>query len=111
MGFRDRMALKAIGISLIIVCGLALSAFLDDTRKPSLVLLRRIAHAIAAPPGVIINMFGAPHQHTVIAFIYGMAGALLFSIVFYAVVAWCVMQLVAYLRSVAAKRSVGCDPS
>lgn len=108
---RYRVIFRAIGISLIINCGLALSAFLNDTRKPSLVLLRRIAEAIAAPLGVIINTFGAPHQHTFIGFMYGMAGALLFSIVFYAVVAWCVMQLVAYLRSVAAQKSVGPDPS
>ncbi len=108
---RDRMIFKAIGISVLLNCGMALSASLYDTRKPPLVLLRRIADALAAPPGLIINMFGAPKQHSYHAFMNAIAGALLCSIAFYAVVAWCVMKLIAYLRSDAAgHRAAGGTP-
>jgi len=100
----DRTIFKAIGISLILNCGLALSAFLYDAQKPPLALLRQIADIFAAPPGLIIGMFGAPKQHSYEAFVNAMAGALLCSVVFYTIVAWGVLRLVTYLRSKAARK-------
>jgi hypothetical protein len=95
---RDRPILKATGISLILNCGLALSAFLYDAHKPPSVLLR-IADAFAAPPGVIAAWIFAPKQHSYRAFVNAAAGALFCSVLFYAVIAWGFIKLIAFLRS------------
>jgi hypothetical protein len=100
---RDSALFKSIGISLLLNCGLALSAFLSDARWPPLVLLRRVADAVAAPPGLIIGTFG-PKQHTQSAFLWAVAEALLCSIAFYAIIFFGVLRLVAYWRSGAAQR-------
>ena len=95
--FRGRLLFKAFIISLILNSGLAFLAFYDNAQKPS--VLTRIADAVAAPPGVIANFIFAPKQHSYPAFVKAVVGALLCSVVFYAVVTWAVLILVSYLRS------------
>jgi hypothetical protein len=97
-----RLIFKAIAISLILNCGLALSAFLYNAQRPS--VLSRVADALAAPPGVIANWIFAPKQHSYPALVTAMLGALLCSIVFYTAVTWGVLKLIAYLRSVTQDR-------
>jgi hypothetical protein len=106
---RGRLLFKAIAISLILNFGLALSSLFYNGQEPS--VLSRVADAVAAPPGVVANWIFAPKQHSYPAFLKAMVGALLCSVVFYAVVAWGVLRFISYLRSKATQDRVVAGPS
>jgi hypothetical protein len=90
MTHRTRLAF-AFGISTALNLGLLLSAALYDPRKPPSVL-SRAADVLTTPPGIIVGwLFTPTHTGRV------MVEAVFCSLVFYAIVVWAILELVAHL--------------
>ncbi|HWG20673.1 MAG TPA: hypothetical protein VG225_09085 [Terracidiphilus sp.] len=62
-------------------------------------LYRKVADAIAAPPGIVANRFFAPREHSVSAFLGAALLSLAFSFVFYGAVSWILVRGFIRLRS------------
>jgi hypothetical protein len=89
---KSGLVLKAIAFSALLNLCLVFSAFASIPNE-SHNLFVKIADAIAAPPGVISELAFTPKQHTVHAFVLAAAESLVCSFVFYALVAWAVLEL------------------
>jgi hypothetical protein len=76
---------------MVLNLGLLLSAALYDPRKPVSVL-SRVADMLTTPPGIIVGwLFPPTHSGRV------MVEAVVCSMVFYALVAWAILELFAHL--------------
>lgn len=87
-----RFVLQAIAISAVLNLCLVLSEF-AGVQNGYRSFFVRIADAIASPPGVIANLFLAPRQHTVHAFVLAAAESLVCSFVFYVLFIWAVREI------------------
>lgn len=90
---KSGLVLKAVAFSALLNLCLVLSEFAAVPKGGDRSLFVRIADAIAAPPGLISQIAFAPKQHTVHAFVLAAAESLICSFVFYALVAWAVLEL------------------
>jgi len=89
-----RLVKNAITVSGLINACMLLAAFSPDKHP----LLARFSDIIAAPPGFFINVAFVPKQHTREGFIRSAAESLAFSLFFYAVIAWLVLEVGASIR-------------
>lgn len=66
--------------------------------------LTRFSDILAAPPGVIILRCCGPREHTGGAFLTSIAASIVISVLFYAVVAWAILELVYWVKRVHAAK-------
>ena len=100
---QSRLLLKALVVSVVLNgVMLVMSALGGALGNGSLVL--RMADGIAAPPGAIAERVLAPKEHSLGAFAAAAAESLVWSIVFYAIVAWVILESVSVWRWMARRR-------
>src|SRR5271170_6884189 len=66
--------------------------------KP-LSVLTVVSDAIAAPPAFLFGWIVRPKTNQIAAYIFAAFAGLILSILFYALVAWIILRLIAYLRA------------
>jgi hypothetical protein len=88
---KSGLVLKAVAFSSLLNLCLVLTAFCGVSGGSCSTVVR-IADAIAAPPGVIAQLVLSPKQHTAHAFAVAAAESLVWSFVFYALVAWVALE-------------------
>jgi len=70
-------------------------------------LLTRLSDVLSAPPGIIITHCCAPRQHSAGAFFLSFVEATGISILFYGLVAWLILELVRWSKTVYAQGTPG----
>jgi len=66
-------------------------------------LLARLSDVLSAPPGIIITLCCAPRQHSAGALFLSFVEATGISILFYGLVAWLILELVRWSKTVYAQ--------
>ncbi len=84
----------SVGINLAMIVAGLVSGFGDRNS-----LLARFSNLIAAPPGLLIIRCCQPRQHTVQSFVASVAASIAISTAFYAIAAWVLLELLAWLKS------------
>jgi hypothetical protein len=95
---RNRMLGKAFSTSLVVNALMALLGMAASAFAPMSVL-GKVSDLIAAPTGYLIGTLIQPKVHSAGAFVAAALEGLIFSVVFYAALAWGVLKLIAILRS------------
>jgi hypothetical protein len=103
LGPQSRLLLKALALSVALnVVMIVLSALGGVPGGGSLV--QRIADALAAPPGAIAQRVFAPKEHSAGAFAAAAAESLAWSIFFYGIVAWVILESVSVCQWIGRRR-------
>jgi hypothetical protein len=92
------MLFRAISISVFLNCLMVVSGTIADLLK-SLSGLAMVSSIIATPPGILLRLIMPLNGHSVGTFVAGAIAALAFSFVFYTLVAWTILWLLATRRS------------
>jgi hypothetical protein len=95
---------KAIFLSVAINCLMALTGTAASLIRP-LRWLGWVARIIAAPPGFLLRLVIRPAGNSVASYAIAATAGLIGSLIFYALIAWGVLWLIARLQSARAPES------
>src|ERR1700722_15703199 len=95
---RKSLLFKAVIVSINLNALMILLGMIGNFVK-SLSVLGAVSKVIAAPPGVLMRLLLHPRANSPVAIVAVMFGGLVVSIIFYPVIAWIVLRLMAYRRS------------